>query len=263
MAKNPEDELGGSHTNNQSENIPERVGPSYNAGKKKLKEYILEGLMIFVAVSMGFIAENIRENIADNEREQTYMKSLVEDLTTDKNELKKEINETEVRLLVLDSLINSLSETTLTNNTSNLYYYARLASKSGTFSANTRTIDQIKNSGTFRVIKNTSVTSKMIEYYLLTQSIKHYENIENQEQNEYRSIAVQIFDATIFNQINSTMTVLRPTKNPSLRTADRKLLGDLAGWVHYIKNTRISLVNYKIELLKKGEELIQLIDQQY
>ncbi len=30
--------------------------------KKSLKEYLLEGLMIFVAVSMGFIAENIREN---------------------------------------------------------------------------------------------------------------------------------------------------------------------------------------------------------
>ncbi|MFX9061656.1 hypothetical protein ABTN34_17710 [Acinetobacter baumannii] len=37
-----------------------------HAGKKSFKEYILEGIMIFIAVSMGFIAENIREHITDN-----------------------------------------------------------------------------------------------------------------------------------------------------------------------------------------------------
>ena len=29
--------------------------------KKSFKEYILEGLMIFIAVSMGFAAESLRE----------------------------------------------------------------------------------------------------------------------------------------------------------------------------------------------------------
>ena len=41
--------------------------------KKGFKEYILEGLMIFLAVSMGFIAENIREKIVDNEKEKEYI----------------------------------------------------------------------------------------------------------------------------------------------------------------------------------------------
>jgi hypothetical protein len=34
--------------------------------KKGLKEYLLEGLMIFLAVTMGFFAETIRENISEN-----------------------------------------------------------------------------------------------------------------------------------------------------------------------------------------------------
>jgi hypothetical protein len=33
--------------------------------EKPWKEYLLEGLMIFLAVSMGFIAENIREHISE------------------------------------------------------------------------------------------------------------------------------------------------------------------------------------------------------
>jgi hypothetical protein len=35
--------------------------------KKGFKEYILEGLMIFIAVMMGFFAESIRENITNKE----------------------------------------------------------------------------------------------------------------------------------------------------------------------------------------------------
>ena len=37
--------------------------------KHKLwKEYLLEGLMIFIAVMLGFIAENIRENLTVKEK---------------------------------------------------------------------------------------------------------------------------------------------------------------------------------------------------
>ena len=54
-----------------------------HVGKKSFKEYILEGLMIFLAVSMGFIAENIREKVSDNEKEKVLIESLVEDLQAD------------------------------------------------------------------------------------------------------------------------------------------------------------------------------------
>jgi hypothetical protein len=56
---------------------------------------------------------------------------------------------------------------------------------------------------------------------------------------------------------------VRPVNNSALRTDDKKLLGDLAGWVHYIKNTRIGLAEFKKRLLEKGEKLIRLINAQY
>ena len=46
--------------------------------KKKLKEYFLEFVMIFLAVTLGFIAENIRENISDSEKGRSYIKGLLE-----------------------------------------------------------------------------------------------------------------------------------------------------------------------------------------
>ena len=55
--------------------------------KKNFKEYLLEGLMIFLAVSMGFIAENIREGVTERQKEQEYIESIVEDLSTDQQNI--------------------------------------------------------------------------------------------------------------------------------------------------------------------------------
>ncbi|HLX91918.1 MAG TPA: hypothetical protein VKR32_09560 [Puia sp.] len=35
--------------------------------RKAFREYLLEGLMIFIAVMMGFFAESIRESISSSE----------------------------------------------------------------------------------------------------------------------------------------------------------------------------------------------------
>jgi len=55
--------------------------------KKGIKEYLLEGLMIFIAVMMGFIAENIRENITNKEHARQLTEQLVQDLKADTGNL--------------------------------------------------------------------------------------------------------------------------------------------------------------------------------
>ncbi len=59
--------------------------------KKSFKEYLLEGLMIFLAVTMGFIAENVREKIVENHREKEFAITLMEDLKNDTLDLNKSI----------------------------------------------------------------------------------------------------------------------------------------------------------------------------
>ena len=51
--------------------------------KKNFKEYFLEFLMIFLAVTMGFFAEQIREHFVDNAKVKQYMKEIVENLKYD------------------------------------------------------------------------------------------------------------------------------------------------------------------------------------
>jgi hypothetical protein len=51
--------------------------------KKGLRDYLLEGLMIFIAVTLGFFAETIRENITERERAKVYAESMLKDLEAD------------------------------------------------------------------------------------------------------------------------------------------------------------------------------------
>jgi hypothetical protein len=47
---------------------------------KKWKEYITEFLMLFLAVSLGFLAENLREGYVEKERSHELVSSFIKDV---------------------------------------------------------------------------------------------------------------------------------------------------------------------------------------
>src|ERR1035437_1194737 len=51
-----------------------------NVEKKKFREYFLEFLMIFLAVTMGFFAENIREYFAEKKTVKEYLENFQDEL---------------------------------------------------------------------------------------------------------------------------------------------------------------------------------------
>src|SRR6201992_20976 len=67
----------------QTENMEVHHHPQLEHKPKPWKEYLLEGLMIFLAVTMGFFAESLRENIDRKEKEKQYIESLVRELKQD------------------------------------------------------------------------------------------------------------------------------------------------------------------------------------
>ena len=54
--------------------------PDLRHKPKAWKEYFLEFLMIFLAVTLGFFAEGYREHLSDRSKEKEYMLSMLEDL---------------------------------------------------------------------------------------------------------------------------------------------------------------------------------------
>src|SRR6201989_2741559 len=65
------------------ENMEVHKHPHHVTHKKKWGEYLLEFFMLFLAIFLGFLAENLREQIVEHHREKVYIHSLVEDLKSD------------------------------------------------------------------------------------------------------------------------------------------------------------------------------------
>lgn len=235
-----------------------------HAGKKNVKEYLLEGFMIFIAVMLGFFAENIRESISDREKEKDLMQSLIIDLKEDSETIKSQLKVSQQRLLYSDSLIMLVHNECAGDNSSNFYYYGRITARWTAFSNNSRSVDQMKNGGWFRVIKNDNVVKEIMAYYAYIPQIKNLEDRQVVVDNEYRKIAVQVFDPYIFNQmLNPADSIDRLNVSTVLLTTDKKTLTALAGWTHYSISNRSATMNAEKKLLIKGEELIRLVKKEY
>src|SRR5579862_8316510 len=126
--------------------------------KKKFKEYFLEFLMIFLAVTMGFFAEQIREDFTDRSREKEYMKLMIEDLKSDTFSLSSNIRLRHQRNEMVDSLINLLTSPSIKENGNTIYFFARSISPPLNVFPNDRTIQQLKSSGSLRLIRDLKVS---------------------------------------------------------------------------------------------------------
>ncbi len=71
------------HSISEIPNMEVHHHPQLEHNPKPWKEYLLEGFMIFIAVMMGFIAENIREDITNREHAKQLTAQLLRDLKTD------------------------------------------------------------------------------------------------------------------------------------------------------------------------------------
>src|SRR5258706_15047994 len=92
--------------NEQTKNMEVHKHPHHVTHKKKWGEYLLEFFMLFLAVFLGFIAENIRENSVNRETEKNNIESLVRNLREDSLNLVRTCQVNEKRFMYLDSLID-------------------------------------------------------------------------------------------------------------------------------------------------------------
>ena len=135
--------------------------PHHAAHKKKVTEYILEFFMLFLAVSLGFLAENIREHYVERERAHELVESFMKDVEINIGYLDSLINSDRKMIFKNDSSINYL----LTNEEIKLdSFYNFLPVTSYRYLNNNETYDQMKSSGSLRYIKDTTLLRKVINY---------------------------------------------------------------------------------------------------
>jgi hypothetical protein len=143
-----------------------------SVSKKKLKDYLLEGLMIFVAVTLGFFAESIRENMNDRKKEREYVASLMSNLEQDTAQFKSVISDNRIKMAGLDRLL-SLRSGTMDADAKRLLYQAAGPYVSGAFifRSNDATMVQLKNSGGLPFIRRSHIADSIVYYDLVVRAI--------------------------------------------------------------------------------------------
>jgi hypothetical protein len=139
--------------------------------KKKWSEYIIEFIMLFTAVFLGFIAENIREHVGEQNRAKEFSASLVQDLQSDIIAINNQTKTIGLYSAVSDSLLK-LSKTKLEGrNASQFSFYSRFTYWTEHVSWNRSTFEQIKNSGSLRYFTNVDLMKKLLEYDAIVNNI--------------------------------------------------------------------------------------------
>ena len=133
--------------------------------RKKWTHYLWEFLMLFLAVFCGFLAENQREHMVEHQREKVLMKSMLKDLQADTTIFSETMRGISLINAHIDSLIPLLSNNNdLNKKATEIYQQEVWANLYYKLIYTDRTIEQLKNSGNFRLIRNNLVSDAIIQY---------------------------------------------------------------------------------------------------
>lgn len=224
--------------------------------KKNFKQYLLEGLMIFVAVTMGFFAESLRENINAKDKEKEYIVSFENNLEKDKAELNYTILDNQKKIKGLDSLL-LLNDKDLANpaNRKLMYKYAWSVSNFSVFISNDATMTQLKNSGGLQFIKHGHVADSIAKYDQEVRGIYASEAPYLRYTNDATEAMTVVL---VFNLKKNTETFPLLTSNPQQLQVFFNKIKLEEGWnKNYVENLqeRLPFTSQLIALLKNEYDL--------
>src|SRR5688572_2213495 len=232
--------------------------------RKKWTHYFWEFLMLFLAVFCGLLAEYQLEHKIEKEREKQYIQSVLEDLAEDTVSLSEAANDLESNASRSDTLMRFLNSPAIKELGADLYYFGRRASRSDAFVLHDRTIQQMRNSGGFRLVRKQKAASAIIGYYNRQVSVEALLKVENEIRQEYRLAAIAVFHPLLFDSIVlANNDVIRPQGNPQLRSYDQEKLLNLSGIVAYLKSTRKGIAKTIAEMNIAAKELMLIIKNEY
>ena len=230
--------------------------------KKNFKEYLLEGLMIFLAVSMGFMAENIRERMSDRERLHDYMLSVTGDLKSDLALYDSAIAFNTRYSQTIDTIIHTLSSGE--GDMGKVYRMARRLTIGGSsvISPDSKTFEQMKSSGGLRLIHKQVIADSIASYYLWSKKFDYWSDQQRQRINDMILANHKIFNARAFFDIAKNDNVDLPA-TLTLTSTDPKDINEVIMREQYYYGI-LKLMNQRALLASvQAKRLIDLLQKEY
>lgn len=145
---------------------------------KPWKEYLLEGLMIFVAVTLGYGAENVREHYVETKKALISAKNLYVDVTYDSigyARTKINRNKQDSCFEIINAYYNN---NTLDKEIPAVYAAHGYMALRMLHQMNTLALDEVKNSGTLKFLESDELKAAIQRYASYTAGLKLREQRE-------------------------------------------------------------------------------------
>ena len=241
--------------------------------KKGFKEYILEGLMIFLAVMMGFFAEGLREHITENNRAKEYAVTLYDDLKLDTAELHGYIAYFKNAKANVDTLMQMLAVADPQQvPTGKLYWYGLYGGAYRIFTPHDITFQEMKSSGSLRFFGDKFINRKLALYDEFSQNVTKTETNETGIYTEVRKVRAMLFEY----QYNDVINYISHIKNEKIfmfkvdsfkKTNPPVLSYNKTLFNQYVELVRSRFFERKVSgadsLLHQANELIVLLNKKY
>jgi hypothetical protein len=240
--------------------------PHLHHKPKKWKEYLLEFLMIFLAVTLGFIAENIREHQVDKRIEKAFISSLLDDLKADTAAFNDNARFWSNRLKGIDSLRNYIQLGINGNTTDRTYYWVEQMFEFSDFKYHDATMQQLQNTGNFRLIERRIVVDSLVAYNASIKS--YYFNVETTARGQYlflRHMQTNLFNSSYFKRFSSIPVDSLPTHTAKILTIENnpeKMFEYFNELYNYKFLGEIQVANDET-FRNQAIRLIQLIQKEY
>lgn len=240
--------------------------PDIHHKTKKFKEYFLEFLMIFLAVTLGFFAENIREKIVSNERELNYMRSIVADLKQDTAELSYVFFKQKLLIREIDSALNIPPESLKNIDVQDSFFrhFVLFYSLLSEFSTHDNTLSQLKNAGGFSVVRKTEVLDSIGALNLLYQNLLVSDNYwYNQFYGKVADAASKVIKCPSFIISLDDLPVKLPGRVEVFTNYDILLLQQLYSYMNMEKGQMLQCIDRELQYHGKAIRLMNFVRQEY
>jgi hypothetical protein len=234
--------------------------------RKKFTHYFWEFLMLFLAVFCGFLAEYQLEHKIEKDREKQFVRSLINDITVDTIRLNDIINIRNQRIIWLDSLAYIMSKDSRRFPSSNIYYYAIFVTRSVSlrFVPNDGTIQQLKNSGSLRLIHDRNVVDSITSYDAGVRNLIRLGEVEENTIQDYRTIAPKFFDGMVFNSMLDENNIpVRPSGTPELYAFTLTDLHEMNYKLYSIMAYNRAARRELRYVLRQAENLLSVLKKEY
>jgi hypothetical protein len=229
--------------------------------KKGFKEYILEGLMIFIAVMMGFIAESIRENITNGEHAKKLTTQLMRDLKNDTTSLNENIVYERKMGKKNDSLFDVLQQPLDKIDRKKLQAMILKTYSLKLFYPTLGAITAIKNELHIKQFADSKITGYITAYEDRAKVLKELEDIQKHNLSTY----VEDFLKDHFTPINmkSAFVDEKPIVNGDMRDLTPNALTRFSIELSLIQGFNNDLISYDKKLKANAVDLIGYVKKQY